>query len=229
MGGETGGDPQVEVARAETSHRRRTGGARRNRLGVGSAADGGSRHGRGLRRATALLLPGTALLRAWRPTWTQFRDPVRARRACGLGLWPFDGRRLVRFRARCDARARERGARGLERRGTLRHAAGGRREEVCASHGGRRGQVSAPRHGHVGRMVGFRRSASHHRPVVVTCSVGVRWLPSREPCGPEPASEGTPNARGVVAWGSRFARDPACVVRHGPSRVRVIWSQGTGI
>lgn len=27
----------------------------------------------------------------WRPTWTQFRDPVRARRVCGVGLWPVGG------------------------------------------------------------------------------------------------------------------------------------------
>lgn len=185
------GNSEVEVARAETSHRRRTGGARRNRLGGGSDADWGSRHGRGLRRATALLLPGTALLRAWRPTWTQLRDPVRARRACGVVLWPVGGLRLVRIRARCDAGARERGARGFARRGTLRHAAGGRREGVCSSHGGRGRQVSAPRHGHVGRVAGFRRSALHHRPIVVTCSVGLRWLPSREPCGPAAASERT--------------------------------------
>jgi hypothetical protein len=35
---------------------------------------------------------------------------------------------LARLRARCYARGKERGARGLARRGTLRHAAGGRRE-----------------------------------------------------------------------------------------------------
>jgi hypothetical protein len=44
-----------------------------------------------------------------------------------VGMWPIGGQRLVWIRGRCAAGARERGARGLARLGTLRHAAGGRR------------------------------------------------------------------------------------------------------
>jgi len=48
----------------------------------GSDADWGSRHGRGLRRATALLLPGTALLRAV----AAYVDAVSGSRAGEEGL-----------------------------------------------------------------------------------------------------------------------------------------------
>lgn len=179
-----------------------------------------SRHGRGLRGATALLLPGTARLHARRPTWTQVWDPVRARRFCG---WVC-GRPVVRYWCRSVRGVmRGEGAWGARTRAP-RHAPARSGREAGSRRGGRGGQLSAPRHGHVGRWAGFRPSASHHGTIVVTCLVGLRTSGgclAESQCGPEPACELTRTAwpRGDLVLLVILARPR--LVKHGHTLVRV--------
>jgi hypothetical protein len=97
-----------------------------NRLGT--ASDRGSRQVRGFRRAIAC----SCSERAFFARVASDVDGVLGSRASEIDLlaylWRIWRQLLARLRARCYARGKERGARGLARRGTLRHAAGGRRE-----------------------------------------------------------------------------------------------------
>ena len=128
-----------------------------------------------------LLLPGTAPLRAWRPTWTEIRDPVRPRAPCGhicggtVGSgWSGRVRGVVRGRGSVG-RA---GARAAARSGTQR--AGGGKGFARATLDGedmsaRRGTDTSD------RWRASRLSAPHHRPPSprrVPISVAAGW-PSR--------------------------------------------------
>lgn len=154
------GDSEVEVARAETSHRRRTGGARRNRLGGGERCGLGepARQRSPTRNRPVASWNGSAARRGGL-RGRSFGIPCgrggSAGWVCGRSVgydWCGSVRGVMWGRGSV-ARA---GSRAAARSGTQR-AGGGK--GFCSSHGGRGGQVSAPRHGHVGRVAGFRRSA----------------------------------------------------------------------
>jgi hypothetical protein len=165
-----------------------------------------------------LLLPGTAPLRAWHPTWTKFRDPVRPGRACGrvrggsVGSgWCGSVRGVMQGRGSVG-RA---GARAAARSGTQR-AGGGKRFARAtldpADMSARRATDTSD------RWRTSRLSASHHRPPSrATCSdFRGCWLAK-----PRRVGLNRSQRRGRVQ-GSRSARDPGAPASWdtGPSRVR---------
>jgi hypothetical protein len=119
------------------------------------------------------LLPGTALLRAWRPTWTNFRDPVRLGTACvrirggSLGSdWCVPVRGVMRVRGSVGGAPRHAPARS-----------GRRREEglLVPRWTGWTGQRAATRTRRIGS--GSRRlPARHHRPPSPGDVLWSRWM-----------------------------------------------------
>jgi hypothetical protein len=198
-----GSEVVVELARSETSHRRRTGGARRNRLREGrEVSDAEPPVPRGVLRGREFGIP--------------------CGRGGSVGGYVADRRATIGVDPWSVCCGGE-GAWGARARAP-RHAPARSGREAGSRRGGRGGQLSAPRHGHVGRWAGFRPSASHHGTIVVTCLVGLRTSGgclAESQCGPEPACELTRTAwpRGDLVLLVILARPR--LVKHGHTLVRV--------